>query len=299
MRVLVTGGAGFIGSHLVDALKNDGHEVTVIDIANGDDVCDATAVNVAFDSARPIVVFHQAAQASVTRSIRTPSNDAIANIIGTINVLDACRNYGVRRIIHASSGGVLYGNVNHPAVETDALLPESPYGISKLAAEQYVEFYARTYGIKAIALRYSNVYGPRQNPHGECGVVATFCQQLLEGTSPELRGGGNSQRDYVHVADVVRANMLAMAADVWGDFTAVNVGTGISTRLRNLASMIHELCPESPSFSVVDDMPGELASSCVNPSLAKTLLGWEPQIDLRSGLAATVKWYAEQGAMSV
>lgn len=299
MRVLVTGGAGFIGSHLVDALNRDGHDVTVFDIAQGNDIREATAVNEAFDAVRPSVVFHQAAQASVTRANRMPAHDAISNIIGTINVLDACRNYGVRRIIHASSGGVLYGNVNQPAVETNALRPASPYGISKLTGEQYVAFYARMYGIKSISLRYSNVYGPRQNPHGECGVVATFCQQLLEGKSPEIRGGGNSQRDYIHVADVVRANLLAMTADVWGDFTAVNIGTGIATRLSNLASMIHDLLPESPQFSVVDDMPGELNSSCVNPSLAKSLFGWEPEIELRQGLAETVKWYAEQGAMSV
>ncbi|MBM4058361.1 MAG: NAD-dependent epimerase/dehydratase family protein, partial [Planctomycetes bacterium] len=226
MKILVTGGAGFIGSHVVDALLAAGHQPSVLDdLSSGTrdnlpprvtvhqgDIADTAAVERAFAAERPEAVCHQAAQMSVSRSVREPGFDARVNVIGLINVLDAALRRGCRRFVFASSGGVLYGDVTTPAPEFTPANPVSPYGITKWVGERYLEFYAREHGLEVVALRYSNVYGPRQNPHGEAGVVAIFCRRYLAGEAAGINGDGRYVRDYVYGTDVARANVAALTA---------------------------------------------------------------------------------------
>ena len=252
MNILVTGGAGFIGSHIVDALLNAGHAVAVIDdLSSGSranlppgvalhevDIVDAAAVARVFAAVRPDAVCHQAAQMSVSRSVREPLFDAQVNCIGLINVLDAAAAQGCRRFVFASSGGVLYGDVTAPAPESTPANPVSPYGITKWVGERYLRFYAEEHRMATVALRYSNVYGPRQNPHGEAGVVAIFCKKFLAGEAATINGDGRYVRDYVYGPDVARANVLALTADVPAirpqTLTSLNIGTGIGTDVNEL-----------------------------------------------------------------
>ncbi|MBC7821408.1 MAG: NAD-dependent epimerase/dehydratase family protein, partial [Planctomycetaceae bacterium] len=232
MRVLVTGGSGFIGSHIAEQLLQRGDDVAVLDnLSTGSrdnlppdipfflaDTRDRSQIVQAFDEWRPEVVCHQAAQMSVSLSVREPSFDASVNILGLLNVLENCVRTSVRRIVFASSGGVLYGEVAEPADEEHPQRPISPYGISKLVGEQYLQFFVREHGTEAIALRYANVYGPRQNPHGEAGVVAIFCQRMLAGEPTTIHGDGGCLRDYVCVTDVASANLLAMTVPLTDRF---------------------------------------------------------------------------------
>ncbi|MGH7202341.1 MAG: NAD-dependent epimerase/dehydratase family protein [Planctomycetaceae bacterium] len=316
MRVLVTGGAGFIGSHIVDQLIAAGHEPAVIDdLSSGVrgnlpdpvplyevDVRDAEGVTRVFEEVRPQWVCHQAAQMSVSRSVREPRFDAEVNLIGLLNVLENAVRAGAERVVFASSGGVLYGDVSQPAGEDHPAAPVSPYGISKWGGEQYLQFYAREHGLRAVALRYSNVYGPRQNPHGEAGVVAIFSRAMLAGRAATINGDGRYLRDYVYAADVARANVLSLEAEFAEPFIPLNVGTGQGTDVNELAESLRALAQshrpsgEVPAPEHGPARPGDLRSSLVSAERARTLLGWEPRISLPDGLRETVGWFAAQGS---
>jgi len=319
MKVLITGGAGFIGSHIVDGLVAAGHDVAVIDdLSSGSrdnlpaavplhvvDIVDTAAVADAMARERPDAVCHQAAQMSVSRSVREPLFDAQVNCIGLINVLDAAVRQGCRRVVFASSGGVLYGDVTTPAPEATPANPVSPYGITKWVGERYLKFFAAEHGLAAVALRYSNVYGPRQNPHGEAGVVAIFAKKLLAGEAATINGDGRYVRDYVHGADVARANIIALTADLpevrSGTLTSLNIGTGIGTDVNELEEMIRaEVTRAAPEVGPLPAprhgpaRPGDLRSNLVDAALAGRALSWRPSIRLREGIAETVGWFARQ-----
>lgn len=320
MRVMVTGGAGFIGSHITDALLAAGHEVGVIDdLSTGSrdnlpatvplhvvDIRDRGAVAAAFAAFRPEVVCHQAAQMSVSRSVREPLFDAEVNGIGLINVLDAAVAQACRRVVFASSGGVLYGEQTTPAPEHTPADPVSPYGITKWVGERYLKFYAAEHGLGAMALRYANVYGPRQNPHGEAGVVAIFLNRYLAGQPATINGDGRYVRDYVYGGDVARANVLALTvADESvprGQLTSLNIGTGIGTDVVELETRIRRglVAVTGRTGKVVaypeplhgPARPGDLRSNVVDATRAGTVLGWRPEVDLEDGIGWTAAWFA-------
>jgi UDP-glucose 4-epimerase len=318
MRVLVTGGAGFIGSHIVDACRGAGHELFVIDdLSSGSrqnlpsdvplhviDIRDTAAVNRVFDEVRPQAVSHQAAQMSVSRSVREPVFDAEVNVLGLLNVFDAAARVGTQRIVFASSGGVLYGDVYEPAPESTPANPISPYGISKWVGEKYLQFYARERGLKGVALRYANVYGPRQNPHGEAGVMAIFSQKHLAGEVPTINGDGKFDRDYVFGPDVAKANLLALTADFAEPFLAVNIGTGLRHDVNALASLVRGEAAkawakwgkpgEPPAAIYGPTRAGDLRSSIVDAKLAQQTIGWTPHVSFAEGVRQTVAWFAER-----
>ncbi|MBI3864420.1 MAG: NAD-dependent epimerase/dehydratase family protein [Planctomycetia bacterium] len=318
MRVLVTGGAGFIGSHVVAALLENGHVVHALDdLSSGRrenlppgvplhlaDVRDKQRLHEIFDALRPDAVCLQAAQLSVSRSVREPHFDADVNLLGLLAVLENCVRTGTNKVVFASSGGVLYGDVHEPAPETTPSNPISPYGISKWCGEQYLQFFAREHGLRAVALRYSNVYGPRQNPHGEAGVVAIFAERLLAGQQTKINGDGRYVRDFVYAGDVARANLLALEANLPEAFTALNIGTGTPADINELASEMRELClqmagrdgstVEIPAPIHGPPRAGDLRSSLVSNVKAREVLGWAPQVALRDGLRQTVEWFAGQ-----
>lgn len=317
MRILITGGAGFIGGHIADALTDRGHQVAVLDdLSSGvhenvpagatffeADVTDAEAVKQALQEFRPEAICHQAAQMSVSRSVREPEFDASVNIMGLINVLNAAVSVGSQRFVFASSGGVLYGDVAEPAPETTPANPISPYGISKWSGEKYLEFFTREHGLNTVALRYSNVYGPRQNPHGEAGVVAIFCTRMMQGQQATVNGDGKYIRDYVFVADVVDANVRALTSSSQG-FSAYNVGTGIPTDVNQLSSALREYCQAELNqrnsevvIPVVTHGParaGDLRSNLVAYQKIHSELGWSPQTNVSEGLQSTAKWFAQK-----
>jgi UDP-glucose 4-epimerase len=303
MKILVTGGAGFIASHIVDRYIELGHEVLVVDnLATGRlenlnvkarllpmDIRDPRLVDL-FDAERPEVVNHHAAQAAVRRSVADPQFDAQVNIVGSINLIECCRRFGVRRVIFASSGGAVYGDTEIlPTPEGEPAHPASPYGISKLAVEHYLECWQALYGISTIPLRYANVYGPRQNPHGEAGVIAIFAHRLLRGEAPMVNGDGEQTRDYVYVGDVVNANVRALERlDVAGP---VNIGTGVESSVNDLLRHLGRAV-ENPAKAIHGPAKaGEQRRSAVDPSRAKKLLGWTPQVTLEEGLRRTVEYF--------
>jgi len=302
MDCLVTGGAGFIGSNLVDALLARGDRVTVIDnlttgkranlhqaIEHGArleevDVRDADAVAAVFAAAAPEVVFHMAAQIDVRYSVEHPAGDATTNVLGTIAVLNAARECGARRLVNTSTGGGLYGDAELlPTPEDYPIRPLAPYGQSKYSAEGYCELYVRLHGFSTASLRYGNVYGPRQDVHGEAGVVAIFCGHLVEGRSPKVFGDGRQTRDWVDVADVVRANLRAAELDITGP---VNIGHGQETSVLDLLAALQDASgaaePMQPEFEPA--RPGEVRRSCLDVGRARRELGWEPTVALRDGL---------------
>jgi UDP-glucose 4-epimerase len=304
MKTLVTGGAGFIGSNLVDALVARGDDVAVIDdistgkrenlehaLANGAelielDVRDAEAVAAAVERVGPEVIFHLAAQIDVRKSVADPANDSRVNVEGTINVLNAALAAGVRRLINTSTGGAIYGEGQIlPAPEDHPVAPESPYGLSKFCAENYCALFTRLHGLSTVSLRYGNVYGPRQDPLGEAGVIAIFCGKLLEGGRPQIFGDGKQTRDYVYVGDVVDANLRAADSDVTGAF---NVGRGVAT---SVLDIVEALAAQSDNGFEADHLPGrtgEVQHIALDPSHTKAELGWEAQVDLDQGLARTL-----------
>jgi UDP-glucose 4-epimerase len=316
MRVLVTGGAGFIGSHIIDVLMADGHDCVAVDnLSTGlranvppgarlieADLRDQSALARVFAEVKPQWVCHQAAQMSVSRSVREPQYDAEVNIMGTLHVLQQAQEHGVERLVFASSGGVLYGDVTEPAPESTPANPISPYGIAKLVGELYLQFYCREHGMTAVALRYANVYGPRQNPHGEAGVVAIFCQKMLAGERARINGDGRYVRDYVYCTDVAAANRAAFVAPLSG-FAAFNVGTGVPTDVNVLADVLLNRCQEwlterkrsgtIPPPEHGPARPGDLRSNLVSYARIAQQLGWAPQVDLNEGLSRTVAWFGE------
>jgi UDP-glucose 4-epimerase len=304
MKTLVTGGAGFIGSNLVDALLARGDDVTVIDdlstgkranldqaLANGAelielDVRDAEAVADAVARVTPEVIFHMAAQIDVRKSVADPALDSRVNVEGTINVLSAAQAAGVRRVVNTSTGGAIYGEGRIiPAPEDHPVAPEAPYGLSKFCAENYCALFTRLHGLSTISLRYGNVYGPRQDPLGEAGVIAIFCGALLEGGRPTIFGDGEQTRDYVFVGDVVDANLRAADSDATGAF---NVGRGVQT---SVLDIVEALAAQSSNGFEADHAParsGEVQHIALDASRSKAELGWEAQVDLDQGLARTL-----------
>jgi UDP-glucose 4-epimerase len=304
MDCLVTGGAGFIGSNLVDALVERGDRVTVIDdlstgkrenlawaLRNGAvlkpiAVQDAAAVEAVFDAAQPEVVFHLAARADVRFSVAHPTEDAVTNVLGMINVLERARSHRVRRVVYSSTGGGLYGEADVlPTPEDYPVRPLAPYGQSKYAAEGYCHVYARLHGLSTVTLRYGNVYGPRQDVHGEGGVVAIFAGCLVEGRRPTVFGDGRQTRDWVEVDDVVRANLLAAAC---ADSDPLNIGRGEETSVLDLLSALNEVSASRslPEPEFAPERPGEVRRSRLDVSRAKRELGWEARVQLGDGLRA-------------
>lgn len=305
MDCLVTGGAGFIGSNLVDALVRRGDRVTVLDnLATGKrsnldaalaggarlevlDVADGVAVAELLAAVAPQVVFHLAAQVDVRVSVARPATDAAVNVLGTINVLEAARRAGVARFVNTSTGGGLYGDIDRlPTPEDVPITPLAPYGQGKYAAESYCQLYTRLHGLSTVSLRYGNVYGPRQDVHGEAGVVAIFCGCLQDGRVPTVYGDGTQTRDWVEVSDVVRANLLAAQADVTGPF---NIGAGRETSVLDLLRALGEVSGGAlrpPEFG--PERLGEVKRSCLDPTRARVELGWEPQVGLVEGLRRTL-----------
>jgi UDP-glucose 4-epimerase len=304
MNSLVTGGAGFIGSNLVDGLLARGDTVTVIDdLSTGRrdnlqqaeqqgarladvDIRDADAVSQAIGEAKPDVIFHLAAQIDVRRSVADPAFDARTNVEGTVNVLTAAQAQGVRRVVNTSTGGAIYGEGRQiPAPESHPVAPEAPYGLSKFCAEQYCEIFTRLHGLSTVSLRYGNVYGPRQDPLGEAGVIAIFCGKLLEGGTPRIFGDGKQTRDYVYVGDVVDANLRAAASDATGP---INIGRGVQTSVLDIVEGLARHSDNGFAPDHAPERPGEVQHIALDPSRAREELGWEAKVDLDEGLDRTL-----------
>ena len=305
MRALVTGGAGFIGSTLVDALIARGDEVTVVDdlstgreanlenaLRNGADlqradIRDAAHLAEIVTQAGPDAIFHLAAQIDVRKSVTDPAADARINVEGTVNVLEAARQANVKRLVNTSTGGAIYGDVDTiPSPESTPPAPMAGYGTSKFCAEQYCNLYARLHGLSTVTLRYGNVYGPRQDPLGEAGVIAIFCGRLMDGGRPMIYGDGRQTRDYVFVGDVVAANLAAAEAATRG---AVNIGTGEETSVLDLVNILREHGghPDfEPEFA--EARLGEIERSCLDVTRAREELGWEARTSLSDGMRATL-----------
>jgi UDP-glucose 4-epimerase len=306
MRVVVTGGAGFIGSHLVDALLATGHEVMVIDdLSTGDlgNVNPAAAfrqLDIRIPAAgevirrwRPEVVSHHAAQMSVSRSVREPLLDADINLHGSLLLLEAARDVGAR-FVFASSGGALYGHADVlPTDEDQPPRPVSPYAVSKLAFEHYLGCYGALHALSHAVLRYANVYGPRQNPHGEAGVVALFCKALMDGRPVVINGDGCYTRDYVYVDDVVRANLLALNSHATGPF---NVGTGRQVDVNQLFQLVSTEFGAAVEPTRGPPRPGDVRASALNCERIAKALGWRPRITLEAGLRRTAEWVREHAS---
>lgn len=304
MKVLVTGGAGFIGSHVVDRLLQEGHDVVVVDnLVTGKrknvpkaaqfyrlDIENPKLERV-FRNERPAVVFHLAAQMNVRRSVEDPMFDAQVNVLGTLNVLEQASKHGARKVIFSSSGGAIYGEqLTFPAPETHVTQPLSPYGISKLCGEHYLFYYQRMSGIQVVSLRYANVYGPRQDPEGEAGVVAIFIQKMLRGEQAVVNGNGRQTRDFVYVEDVVESNLMAMGPDVEGVY---NVGTGIETSVNDLFRTVVDLTKVEFREVHGPAKRGEQARSVIDSTKLHRNLGWEPKVELREGLRRTVEYFRD------
>jgi UDP-glucose 4-epimerase len=306
VKVLVTGGAGFIGSHVCDVFLAKGHEVVALDdLSSGRqenldrrvklcqlDIRSREAAEL-IERERPQVLCHLAAQMDVRRSVEDPRFDADANILGMLNLLEAARKVSVKKVIFSSTGGAIYGEQDvYPAPESHPTRPVSPYGVSKAAGELYLGYYRAQYGLPYIALRYANVYGPRQNPHGEAGVVAIFSQRLVEGRPCTIFGEGKQTRDFVYGPDVAAANYLAFESDHVG---AVNIGTGIETDINALYAMLAKAAGSSQKANHAPAKPGEQLRSCIDATFAKKALGWMPTMHLEQGLAKTLDYFRTQG----
>jgi UDP-glucose 4-epimerase len=304
VRVTVTGGAGFIGSHVAEAFAARGDDVLVVDdLSTGQqtnipdgvafeqlDIADGDALERAFDT-RAELVCHLAAQASVTVSVDDPRLDNRSNVVGTLNVCEAARTRGAP-VVFASTGGALYGNdAPRPTPEDFAPQPLSPYGASKLAGEAYVTTWGRLYAMPNVVLRLGNIYGPRQNPHGEAGVVAIFSDLLLDGAQPSLRGEGKPTRDYVYVTDVAAAFVAAAEGARGGTY---NVGTGRETSTARLLEVLQDAAATAIEPRHVDLLAGELQASALDAGLIERELGWRPTVEIERGLQQTFEWYGRK-----
>jgi UDP-glucose 4-epimerase len=312
-RVLVSGGAGFIGSHVCDAFLDAGWAVTALDdlssgrrenVSNGvelvvEDIRSSRAAELLRDG-RFDVVSHHAAQIDVRVSVARPDHDASINVMGLLNLLEASRAAGVGRFIYVSSGGVVYGEPSlMPTPETAPKLPLSPYGVSKMSGEHYLYFYRKVWGLESVSLRYSNVYGPRQDPHGEAGVVAIFGRAILEDRPLTVFGDGEQTRDYVYVVDVAQANLIAARIPLIDpesiDDVAFNVGTAQETTVNGLAGILMNVAGKEVPVERAPARPGELMRSCLDCSKLRAA-GWLPSGDLEDGLRRTYRWIAEGGS---
>lgn len=303
MKVLITGGAGFIGSNIADRLIELGNEVIILDdLSNGKreninksarfyefDVRNPNLIDV-FNNEKPKVVIHNAAQLSVRISVENPVLDSSINVVGGLNVFDCCAKTGVEKVIFASSGGTVYGEQEiFPADESHSTRPISPYGVAKLASEKYLNYYNVQHGLKYTALRYTNIYGPRQDPLGEAGVVAIFCSRILRGQQPIINGDGCQTRDYVFVGDAVRANISAVESDFTG---CINISTGVETTVNELFSVLKEASGNETIKEVHGpEKQGEQRRSVLSNELAGKVLGWQPEISVKEGLAMTFEWF--------
>ena len=305
MKILITGGAGFIGSSIADAYLAAGHEVVVVDnLYSGKrenvpakarfhevDIVSPKLAEV-LEAERPDVVSHHAAQMDVRLSVASPAFDAEVNVIGSIRLYEAAVKAGVKKVIFSSSGGAAYGEqMKFPAGEDHPTNPVSPYGVSKRSGELYLFYYHAVHGLPYIAFRYANVYGPRQDPHGEAGVVAIFSEKLLRGEPPRINGDGKQTRDYVFIEDLVRANVAALDSSFVGP---VNIGTGRETDVVTLAERLVGISGKSLAPVHGPAKAGEQRRSVIDPALAKRELGWEPRVVLEDGLRRTYEWFTER-----
>ena len=306
MKVLVTGGAGFIASHIVDALIDRGDDVAVVD-----NLCEGNRENVnpkarlyqvsigdpglaeVFDKEKPDIVDHHAAQINLRKSVEQPLFDAEENILGSLNVIVNSVRCGVKKLIYSSSGGAIYGEPQYmPVDEKHPVNPVSQYGVSKYCVEHYIELYSRQDGLDYTVLRYANVYGPRQNPFGEAGVVAIFARQMMKGERPSIFGPGDKTRDYMYVSDVVAVNLLATER---GSGITCNIGTGVETTDQQIYDAVAGALgyPETANYTEV--RPGEIQRICLDCGLAQRELGWKAQVTLDKGITDTVAYFREKG----
>lgn len=303
MKILVTGGAGFIASHIVDEYVKLGHEVSIIDnLSTGRrmninpaatfyeaDIRDAARVREIFERERFDVVNHHAAQMDVRKSVEDPVYDASVNIIGVLTLLEACIRTKVTQVIFASSGGAIYGEQDYfPADEEHPTRPISPYGVAKLTTEQYLFYYKAVYGLDSVSLRYANIYGPRQNPEGEAGVVAIFSTKLLSGGQPIINGDGKQTRDYVFVSDVVRANVLSLQ---YRGSAVFNIGTGIETDVNSLFHQLKKAIHARADEQHGPAKKGEQLRSVLSSAKIQKELGWKPLVSMEEGLQRTVEYF--------
>ena len=306
MRILVTGGAGFIGSHVADGYLASGHEVAVLDnLSTGfrrnvpaaarfyeADIRDQDALRRIMKEFAPDVVNHHAAQMDVRKSLDDPVFDADCNILGSLKLLIESQRAGVRRIIYASTGGAMYGEPQSlPVEESHPVAPECAYGVSKHTVEHYLELYRRLYGLTYVVLRYPNVYGPRQNPHGEAGVNAIFIRLMLEGKTPVIFGDGEQVRDYVYVSDIVEANRLALDR---GDNDAFHIGSGRGTSVNDLYRELSAILEWSRPATFSAARAGEIQRVYLNAQKADRILGWRPTVPVAEGLRRTVDWHRRE-----
>lgn len=304
MKIFVTGGAGFIGSNLVDRLIDQQHEVIVIDnLSSGSkdnlnpktklylaDICNYAEITRIFETEKPQIVYHLAAQIDVRKSVEDPIFDAQTNILAGINLIQQAYKNEVQKFIFSSTGGAIYGETTErPTTETHPENPLSPYGIAKLAIDKYLNYYYQVFGLKYTSLRYGNVYGPRQNPHGEAGVVSIFLKKMLNQEQPVIYGDGSQTRDYVFVSDVVDANIQAL--NHLDEVGVYNIGTGMETSVNELFDTLNQNFDQKYEKQYAPARKGEQQTSCLNNSKSKNYLQWEPKTNLVQGLAQTFEWF--------